>query len=111
VDQSQSQSFLNRALDRRATSLGRRIAGLGDDLRAAGSKLRYYGVPDAAARYTDRGADLIGGVSRYLENADGDRLIDDLEAFTKRRPWVAAGGALVAGFIASRFLSTSRVRP
>jgi hypothetical protein len=90
VEQSQSQSFLNRTLDERSTSVGRRIAGV------------------AGALHADRAADLVSGIGNYLQHADGDRLIGDLETFTARQPWIAAGGALVAGFAASRFLKASR---
>ena len=110
VEQSQSQSFLNRTLDEPSTSVGRRIAGFAGELHAVGGRLREYGVPDVAARYADRAADLLGGIGNYLQNANGDRLIGDVEAFTARQPWIAAGGALVAGFAASRFLKTSRSR-
>jgi hypothetical protein len=108
VEQSQSQSFLNRTLDERSTSVGRRIAGFAGELHAVGGRLREYGVPDVAARYADRAADLVSGIGNYLQHADGDRLIGDLETFTARQPWIAAGGALVAGFAASRFLKASR---
>ena len=108
MEQSQSQSFLNRTLDERSTSVGLRISGAAGELHAVGGRLREYGVPDVAAQYADRAADLIGGIGNYLQAANGDRLIGDLEAFTARRPWIAAGGALIAGFAASRFLKTSR---
>jgi hypothetical protein len=105
-----SKSFLSQQLGVRSTQVGERIGALAGDLRLAGEQLRSYGIPGFAAVYANRGADVAERVSRYLEAADGDRLIGDLEEYTRREPLIVAGAAAVAGFAASRFLKTSRSR-
>jgi hypothetical protein len=106
----ESKSFLSQQLDVRSTQVGERIGALASDLRLAGEQLRGYGIPGFAAAYANRGADLAERFGRYLEASDGDRLIADLEEYTRREPLIVAGAAAVAGIAASRFLKTSRSR-
>jgi hypothetical protein len=106
----QSKSFLSKQLDDRSTDIGQRVGELAGDLRLVGEQLRGYGVPPAAAAYVDQGAVLVGQVGRYLVQTDPDRMIVDLEAYTRRQPWVVAGAAALVGFAASRFLKTSGSR-
>jgi hypothetical protein len=102
----QSKSFLSKELDDRSTRVGQQIAAIAGDLRLVGDQLREYGVPPLAATYVAEGAKLADRLGRYLETSDGDRLIGDLEDYTRRQPWVVAGAAAIVGFAASRFLKT-----
>ena len=90
--------------------MGQRVGALAGDLHLVGEQLREYGVPPLATIYVDEGAKLADRFGRYLRETDGDRLIVDLEVLARRRPWIVAGAAAVAGFAASRFLKTSRAR-
>jgi len=40
--------------------------------------------------------------------ADADQLMDDLETFARRQPWVIAGAGVLLGFAASRTLKAAR---
>jgi hypothetical protein len=102
----QSKSFLSKEVDDRSTQVGQRIGALAGDLRLVGEQLREYGVPPLVAGYVDEGAKLAQRFGRYLETADGDRLIGDVEDYTRRQPWIVAGAAVIVGFAASRFLKT-----
>ncbi len=105
-----SKSFLGKQVDERSTMIGRQIGGMAQDLRHVGDQLRATGVAGGAVGYVDRGAEMVEHLGRYLENADSDRLIGDLETMARRQPWAIAAGALVLGFAASRFLKTSSTR-
>ncbi|MDP9106232.1 MAG: hypothetical protein M3N49_09895 [Candidatus Eremiobacteraeota bacterium] len=90
--------------------IGQQIGSLAQDLRSVGDQLRESGTVGAAAGYVDQGAELVDKVAQYLQNADSDRLIGDLEQYARQQPWAIAGAALVLGFAASRFIKTSSVR-
>jgi hypothetical protein len=107
---NQGKSFLGKQVDQRSTVIGEQIGELAQDLRNVGEHLRDSGTVGAAAGYVDQGAELVDKVARYLQDADSDRLIGDLEQYARQQPWAIAGAALVLGFAASRFIKTSSVR-
>jgi hypothetical protein len=107
---NQGKSFLGKQVDERSTVIGQQIGSLAQDLRSVGDQLRDSGTAGAAAGYVDQGAELVDKLAQYLQDADSDRLIGDLEDYARRQPWAIAGAALVLGFAASRFLKTSSVR-
>jgi hypothetical protein len=107
---NQGKSLLGKQVDDRTTQIGQQIGSVAQDLRNVGDQLRQSGAVGAAAGYVDQGADLVDRVAQYLQDADSDRLIGDLENYARQRPWVIAAGALVLGFAASRFLKTSSAR-
>jgi hypothetical protein len=106
----QSKSFFGKQVDERSTLLGRKAGAIAQELHTVAGQLRTSGVPGSATAYVDRGAELVDGLGQYLQEADSDRLIGDLETFARREPWAIAAGALVAGFAASRFLKASSMR-
>ena len=106
----QSKSFLTKQVDERSTMLGEQIGSVAGDLRKIGDRLRLYGAGGVVAGCADRGADLIDGLGTYLQDADSDRLLGDLESAARRQPWAFAAGALALGFVSSRFLKTSSAR-
>ncbi|HEY0382857.1 MAG TPA: hypothetical protein VGC72_11735 [Candidatus Elarobacter sp.] len=107
---NQGKSFLGKQVDERSTVIGQQIGSLAQDLRNVGDQLRESGTVGAAAGYVDQGAELVDKLATYLQDADSDTLIGDLENYARRQPWAIAGAALVLGFAASRFLKTSSAR-
>jgi hypothetical protein len=107
---NQGKSFLGKQVDERSTVIGQQIGSLAQDLRNVGDQLRESGTVGSAAGYVDQGAELVDKVAQYLQNADSDQLIGDLEHYARQQPWAIAGAALVLGFAASRFIKTSSVR-
>jgi len=105
-----SKSFLGKQVDERSTMIGQHIETVAQDLRNVGDQLRMTGVAGGAAGYVDRGAELVDQFGHYLQDADSERLIGDLEGVARRAPWAVAAGALMLGFAASRFLKTSSTR-
>ena len=54
-----------------------------------------------------RAADGVDRIGSYLQQQNGDELLRDVERFARRRPWLTAGVAMVAGVALSRFLKSS----
>jgi hypothetical protein len=104
---TQSRSYISAQLDDRSTQIGAVISSTADDLRRIAGELRTSETVSGSANLADRGADAIDRVGRYLQSADGDRLIADAEAFARDRPWAVAVAALTVGFAASRVLKAS----
>jgi hypothetical protein len=106
---NQSKSFLNRQVDDRTTQIGTQMASAAEELRNAGRQLRQT-PGSSVAPYVDRGAAWVERFARYLQDADGDRIVGDLESMARSQPWAVAAGAAALGFAASRFMKTSSAR-
>ena len=102
-------SALREQLDSQSTNLAERIRLFPGALRKAGEYLDSQGS-DPAAKAAARAADRGDQLASYLEEASSDRILGDLEAFARRRPWLVGGIATAAGFVASRFLTASSER-
>ena len=106
----QSKSYVSRQIDERSTQVGEQMGSVASDLRNVGRQLGESDVASPVAGYVDQGADLVERFGTYLQDADTERLIGDLEEIARRQPWAIAAGALVLGFAASRFIKTSSTR-
>jgi hypothetical protein len=104
-----SKSFMIRQVNERTTQLGVRVESVAHDLRSASTQLRSFSA-GPIADYVERGAAVVERVGRYLEQADTDRLVDDFESMTRKRPLAVAAGAAALGFAASRLLKTAGTR-
>jgi ElaB/YqjD/DUF883 family membrane-anchored ribosome-binding protein len=93
-------------LEQRSSQAGEQVQSLGKVLRSGVNQLRSEGkdVPANLVEQVARRAEEVGG---YLQSAHADRILGDVESFVRRRPWLAAGTGVVAGFLASRFLKAS----
>ncbi len=107
---NQGKSFVTKQIDDRTTEIGQQVGSVAQELRKVGDELRASGPIGLAADYVDQGADFVDGIGRYLQDADSDRLLGDLENIARQQPWAAAAAALVVGFAVSRFLKTSSAR-
>ena len=104
------REILGKQVDERSTEIGQRIGTVAEELRNVGDQLRGSGPVGLAAGYVDQAADLVERFGQYLQDADSERLMGDLETIARRNPWGIAAGALVLGFATSRFLKTSSAR-
>ena len=73
-----------------------------EQLRGEGKEVPAKVMAQVAERADDFGA--------YLQSAQADQMLMDLERFARRRPWVTAGVGVLAGFVASRFVKASADR-
>ena len=105
----QARGRLRDQVDQRSTQAGDQIHSAAQDVRSVGEQLRSQGK-DTPARVAEQVADRAESFGGYLRNADGDRLLRDVEAFARRQPWLVAVGGLALGFAASRVLKASSSR-
>jgi len=96
-------------VDQRSTQAGEQVSALGQAFRPSVQKLRSDGNT-SAANLVDGLAGRADRLGSYLQSADADRLLGDVEEFARRRPWLTAGAAALAGFMASRFVKASSER-
>ena len=109
MDDIGTKRALRTQVDQRSTQAGRQTQTAAETLRQTASQLRLEGDPQKAryARFADQGADRLDQLGGYLTDADADELLARIEAIGRRRPWLVAGGGLVAGLAAARFLKAS----
>jgi ElaB/YqjD/DUF883 family membrane-anchored ribosome-binding protein len=103
---SQASDKLREQVDQRSTMAGQQVTSVADAMRRTGQTMREEGN-DAPAKVTDAVAERAERLGDYLTRTDGQRMLDDVEDFARRQPWVMAFGGLVLGIAASRFLKAS----
>jgi ElaB/YqjD/DUF883 family membrane-anchored ribosome-binding protein len=101
-----ARSQLRSQVDQRSTDAGHRVGGFAADVRSVSETLREQGK-DQPAKLADQAADRAERLSRYLEESDADRILDDIEDFGRRQPWAVIAGGLALGLVASRLLKAS----
>jgi hypothetical protein len=101
-----ARSGLRSQVDQRSTDAGERVGGFASDVRSVGDQLRDQGK-DGPAKLADQAADRAERLGGYLKSSDADRILDDVEDFGRRQPWVVIAGGLALGIVASRFLKAS----
>jgi ElaB/YqjD/DUF883 family membrane-anchored ribosome-binding protein len=96
-------------LDQRSTQAGEQVQAMGHALQSGIEQLRSEGK-DLPAKVMTQVAERAEDLGAYLQSAQADRMLMDLERFARRRPWVTAGIGVFAGFVASRFVKASADR-
>jgi hypothetical protein len=104
---SQAQGAVQPQVESQKARAADQLGSLADAARETSQKLHQkyqHGVADVV----DKGADRIEYVANYLRNHDLGQVVDDVENYSRRQPAMFVGGALALGFIAARFLKSSR---
>jgi hypothetical protein len=96
-------------LDQRSTQAGEQVHAMGHALHSAVEQLRGEGK-EVPAKVMTQLAERTEDLGAYLQSAQADEMLTDLERFARRRPWVTAGAGVLAGFVASRFVKASADR-
>jgi hypothetical protein len=102
----QARDRVQQEVDQRSTQAGEQVSSTASDLRGVGEELRKRGN-DAGARVAEQAAQRAERVGSYLQESDGQKLLDDVEELGRRQPLVVLAGGLVLGFAAARFLKAS----
>ncbi len=100
---SKAYGLLGDGKQRAASSLGNTAQALyriGDQFRKNDQ--------DGIGQYAERASSQIQGFSDYLYDRDPDDIVRDVQEAARRRPWIAIGGAFIAGLATARFLKASR---
>jgi ElaB/YqjD/DUF883 family membrane-anchored ribosome-binding protein len=96
-------------VEQRSTQLGRQVQSVGHALRNSSQQLQNDGK-ETPAKLVEQVAGKADNLGSYLQEADADRILHDVESFARRRPWLTAGIGAAAGFLASRFVKASSNR-
>ena len=96
-------------LDQRSTQAGEQVQAMVQALHSGVEQLRGEGK-DGPAKLMSQVAERADDLGAYLQSANADRMLMDLERFARRRPWMTAGVGAFAGFVASRFVKASADR-
>ncbi len=110
----QAKSSIQQARDRATSSLNESRSQFADQIGTVAGALRrtteHLRTEDQAriAGFTDALARRADDAAGYLRDADTQRMRNDLEEFTRRRPALVLGGALALGVLGARFLKSSR---
>jgi len=96
-------------IDQRSTQVGEQVASSATALRAGADELVNQGNQSAAdaARRAAAQAERLG---TYLQDADANRILADVEDVARRNPWAVVVGGVVVGAAAARFLKASSSR-
>lgn len=93
-------------LNDRTTTAGEQASAFADVARKVASSLRDEGN-EQHAKAADTVAERVEQVGSYLQDADADKMLRDLEDFGRRQPAALAAGGVVLGLLAARFLKAS----
>lgn len=105
----QVRGRLREQIDQRSTNAGEQVHSTANDVRSVAEELRRQGK-ETPARLAEQVADRVDSLGSYLRNADGERMLGDVERYARKQPWAVAAGAVALGFVASRFLKASSGR-
>ena len=108
AEQAKGQTWdqLRSQVETRSTQAGEQASSIAEAMRRTSEQLRGEGK-ESAAKVIDGVADRSERLGGYLTQADGDRILGDVENFGRRQPWVFVGASAVLGFLASRFVKAS----
>jgi ABC-type transporter Mla subunit MlaD len=96
-------------LAERSNQAGDQLGTIAGDVRQIAEQLRDQDN-DSAARIVDMAADRVEQVGSYLSQSSADKLLNDIEDFSRSRPWLVTAITAAAGFTAARGLSASSRR-
>lgn len=100
---------IREQLAERSDRAGHQVQAVAQALRSGGQQLRTESE-SSAANLVDNLAKHADQLGEYLRTADPDRMLGDVEDFARRRPWLVAGCAALAGLAASRMMKASSDR-
>jgi hypothetical protein len=105
----QAKRGVRDQVDQRSTEAGERVGTVAQDIRSVAGELRNQGKHQPA-KYAEQAAERAESLGGYLQRADGDTILRDVEDFGRRQPWAVIAGGVALGFAASRFLKASSTR-
>jgi hypothetical protein len=104
----QAGGRLKTEVDRRSTQAGEQVNSQAQALRSTAQQLREQGQ-DGPAKAAEQMSERVQRVGSYLQESDGERILDDVEDFARRNPWAVVAGGVIVGIAASRLLKASSI--
>src|SRR4051812_37617960 len=105
----QARNRVSEQVDQRSTQAGEQVSSMANDARSVADELRNQGK-DQPAKLAEQAAQRAESLGDYLQRADGDTILRDIEDFGRRQPLAVIAGGIAIGFAASRFLKASSER-
>jgi ElaB/YqjD/DUF883 family membrane-anchored ribosome-binding protein len=102
----QAKEQARTQVDQRSTQAGEQVSSAASDAHSVAEELEKQGK-DKPAKMVRQVAEKAEQAGSYLQEADSDRLLHDVEDFGREKPWAIAAAGLALGFAASRFLKAS----
>lgn len=100
------QAAARDQVDQRSTQAGEKVSSLAGDMRSVGDQLQSNGN-DSGAKIANQVAERAERAGGYLSDADGARILGDVEDLGRRQPWLALAGGIALGVVAARVLKAS----
>jgi hypothetical protein len=98
-----------RLADQKARAADK-VSSVANTLHASSQQLRDDGNDDIGS-YVERAAGQVERIAEYLNSTEVSDVVNKVEDFARRKPVAFVAGALAVGFVASRFLKSSRPEP
>jgi hypothetical protein len=89
-----------------STQAGEKVHSTAQDLHTVSDTLREQGR-DSAARFVEQGAAQAERLADYLRHSDADTILNDVQDYARRQPWVVALGGLALGLMAARMVKAA----
>jgi hypothetical protein len=94
-------------VDERSTQIGQQIGTQAQSLDGVAEELRRQGK-DGPARIAEQAGERVKSVGSYLEQSDGESLVQAVAEAARENPAAAAAAGAAAGFAAGRLLKAAR---
>jgi hypothetical protein len=94
-------------VDERATQIGQQIGTQAQSLDGVAEELRRHGQ-DGPAKLAEQAGERVKSVGSYLEEADGESLVQAVADAARENPAAPAAAGAAAGFAAGRLLKAAR---
>jgi hypothetical protein len=101
--------YVGEQVETRGKQAAEELRTLAGALRRSSHSLHAEGK-SSTANGIESVVDRLESVGRYLDETGGEKMLHDLEAFGRRKPWGMIGAGLGLGVFASRFLKASSSR-
>lgn len=93
-------------VDEKSTRAGQQIGAQSEALHGVAAELRKQGK-DGPANVAEQAAEKVKNVGDYLEQADGEKLVQAAQDAARENPAAAAAVGAAAGFAAGRVIKAS----
>ena len=90
----------------KSTQVGQQIGSQGEALEGVAGELRRQGK-DGQARVAEQAAEKVKAAGEYLQQADGESLVETATNIARENPAAAAAVGAAAGFAAGRVIKAS----
>lgn len=102
---SQVTEQAKSTVDTRMTDVAGELGSVANAVRQTSYEIG--GENETVARYGERIAEQLEGISSYLNEKGVEDVLTDLQDFARRKPAVFLGGAFMLGMVVGRFLRSS----